>query len=172
VKGDYDRAITEAQKVIEAFPEFPPVRHVVIFSLFIKGQYQDALAEIDKARALMPEEPLTGLELRGFALARLGQTNDVEKILSILDEQRRQGRVLDGAIGFVYVGLRQYDKALEAFEKLAASEGLEEEMFCDPLFKELRELPRAQTLMKKAGLLEEPAHSVSDFDGHRDQRKG
>jgi eukaryotic-like serine/threonine-protein kinase len=172
VNGDYDRAVTEAQKVIEAFPEFPPVRNILIFTLFIKGRYQDALAEIEKARALMPEEPLAGMELRGYALARLGQTNDVEKILSVLAEQRRQGRALDGAIGFVYVGLREYDKALEAFEKLEASDGLEEEMFCDPLFKELRDLPRAQALMKKAGLIEEPAHSVSGFDGSTEQRKG
>jgi len=172
VTGEYDRAITEAQKVIESFPEFPPIRNILIFALFMKGQYQTALPEIEKARALLPEEPLACMELRGFALARLGQTNDPQRILSILDEQRRQGRTLDAAIGFVYLGLREYDRALDAFEKLQAADGLDEEVLCDPLFKELRDLPRAQALLKKAGLAEEPAGSAIGSDGFATQRRG
>jgi TolB-like protein/Flp pilus assembly protein TadD/predicted Ser/Thr protein kinase len=172
VTGDYDRALTEVQKVVEAFPEFPPVRNILILTLFNKGQYQEALPEIEKARALMPEEPLAGLEMRGFALARLGRTNEAQQIVSTLEEQRSKGRAVNGPIGFVYVGLRDYDKALEAFERMESMEGLDDEMFCDPLFKELRGLPRAQALLKKAGLAEEPQHSVSGSSDAPAQHRG
>jgi len=172
VTGDFDRAIAESRKVVEAFPEFPPVRNVLIFAELLQGKYQEALEETDKARQLQPENPLSFLEMRGFVLARMGRTEEVKDILSSLEEQRRKGKPLESSIGFIYVGLRDYDRALDSFEQAAATHGIEEEMLSDPLLKELRDLPRTQEFLRKAGLLDEPVHSTSDVTGSAAQRKG
>lgn len=154
--GDYDRAIAECRKVIDAFPDFPAARDVLVMAEMMKGDYQQALAEIEQVRALLPEKPLAGLEMKGFALARLGQRAEAEAIIKQLEEQKQHGQSLDSAIAFIYLGLRDYDKSCDAFEKAIAANGLDEQILCDPFFNEVRNLPRVQEMLKKAGLLENP----------------
>lgn len=149
---DYDRAILEAKKVLQAFPDFPPARSVLVGAYLMKQQYREALAEIDQARALQPDDPLAFLEHRGFALARLGQTNESQSILALLETHRRQGKRVDGAIGTIYLGLRDYNKAIDAFEAMVAVEGWSDDIMVDPFFDELRATPRCQEWLKKAGI--------------------
>jgi serine/threonine protein kinase/Tfp pilus assembly protein PilF len=150
INGEFDRAITECRKIIAAFPDFPPIRNVLTMCYFLKGDYAQALTEIDATRLLQPQDPLFCIELRGYALARLGQNDDVQRILKELDAEKQQGRPVDSAIGFVYLGLRDYDKALDAFEPDVTHNGLPEEFFCDPFLNEIRNLPRVQAWLKKA----------------------
>jgi serine/threonine-protein kinase len=148
--GDYDRAITESRNVMAAFPDFPPVRFALILSYLVKRDYEQALKEIDRARALQPDNPLFLLDIQGYAIARAGRSQDAQQILKTLEAQVQQGKPLEAAVGVVYVGLRDYDRALDYFEKLIARDGLPEEYECDPLFAEVRALPRAQALAKRA----------------------
>jgi len=150
INGEFDRAITECRKIIAAFPDFPPIRNVLTMCYFLKGDYAQALTEIDATRLLQPQDPLFCIELRGYALARLGQNDEVQRILKELDAEKQQGRPVDSAIGFVYLGLRDYDKALDAFEPDVTHNGLPEEFFCDPFLNEVRNLPRVQAWLKKA----------------------
>ena len=154
IKGEYDRCIEETRKVMNAFPEFPPVRMCLVMSLFMKGQYDEALKEIDALRALQPDDPLFCLEIRGYALARLGKREEAQQILTQLETLKTQGKPVEGAIGLVYMGLRDFDKAIDAFELAAARDGIPEEFFCDPLFNQIRGLPRVQAFLKKDGLAE------------------
>jgi serine/threonine-protein kinase len=163
--GDYDRAISESRKVIESFPDFPTGRLPLIMALFMKSQYREALPEIDQARALQPEDPLADLELRGFALARLGEKEKAEEILSQLEEHGRQGKRVSGAMSFIYLGLRNYDKSIDELEKVAAAEGLDHQILFNPLFAEIRNLPRVQALMKKAGLISDAQDSTKSGNG-------
>jgi serine/threonine protein kinase/tetratricopeptide (TPR) repeat protein len=148
--GDFDRAIAECQRVIAAFPDFPPARFEMVTCYFMKGEYDQALKEIDATRALQPETPIFGLELRGYALARLSRQEEAQKILDQLANLRQQGKPMEGAMGIVYLGLRDYDKAVDAFEKAVDRDGLPEEFLCDPFMNEVRNLPRVQALLKKA----------------------
>ncbi len=155
--GDFDRAIEESRKVINAFPDFPAAREVLVAAMLMKGQYREGLVEIEKAQALVPEDPTAGLPMRGYALARMGEKAEAEKILSNLEEQRKLGKAMDGPIAFVYLGLRDYDKAIDALERLEATQGLDEEISCEPFFAEIQAHPRFQALLKRAGLKQEAA---------------
>ena len=149
---DFERAMAECQSVIRDFPEFPPARNTLIAVLFAKHRYQEALAEVDKARALQPEDPLATLDMQAYALARRGRTNDAMKILSQLEEEKRKGKQVAGPLGFVYLGLREYDKAFDEFEILVARGDLPVEMICEPMLDECKDLPRFKQLARKAGL--------------------
>ena len=61
-----------------------------------------------------------------------------------------QGKPIEGAIGFAYLGLRDYDKALDCLERAVARDGLPEEFFRDPFMDEIRNLPRVQAFLQKA----------------------
>jgi TolB-like protein/Flp pilus assembly protein TadD len=149
VHGDFDRAISECRKVMEAFPDFPPVRMALTMACFMKNDYQQALQEIDANRALQPQDPLFCLEFRGYALARLNRTDESQKILQQLLEEYQQGKPIEASIGFLYIGQRDYDKALDYLEKAVARDGLPEEFFRDPFMDQLRNLPRVQAILKK-----------------------
>ncbi len=150
--GNYDQTITEVQSVIDQFPDFVHIRAMLAEALMLKGQYKEGLAEIDKARALMPEEPSALLEYRGYALARMGQETEARQILGVLQQRLNEGKPAELSISMVYLGLREYDKAMDALERLNSSEGLDLEIFVDPCVKELRNLPRFQALLEKAGM--------------------
>lgn len=79
INGEFDRAIAECHKVMAAFPDFPPIRNVLAMCCFLKSDYQEALKQIDAKRLLQPQDPLFCIELRGYALARLGRNDEVEK---------------------------------------------------------------------------------------------
>jgi serine/threonine protein kinase/Tfp pilus assembly protein PilF len=150
--GNYDQTITEVRNVIDQFPDFVHVRAILAEALMLKGQYKEGLAEIDKARALIPDEPSTLIEYRAYALARMGREAEAREILRVLQERLKEGKPAEVAISMVYIGLHEYDKALDVLERLNASEGLDLEIFVDPCVKELRNLPRFQALLEKAGM--------------------
>jgi serine/threonine protein kinase/tetratricopeptide (TPR) repeat protein len=150
--GNYDQTITEVRNVIDQFPDFVHVRAILAEALMLKGQYQEGLAEIDKARALVPEEPSAMIEYRAYALARMGREAEAREILGVLQQRLKEGKPAEVPISMVYIGLHEYDKALDTLERLNDSEGLDLEIFVDPCVKELRNLPRFQTLLEKAGM--------------------
>ncbi|HTL17018.1 MAG TPA: protein kinase [Patescibacteria group bacterium] len=152
MKKDFDRSIEEARKVVAAFPEFPPARVDLVMCYFLKHDYEQALREIDGIRALQPDDPLLCLEMRGFALARLGRIDEARQILNQLDGLCAQGKPLHGASAFVYFGLREYDKSLQAFDTAIDREGVPDEILCDPLVAEFKDVPGFQALLKKLGV--------------------
>jgi serine/threonine-protein kinase len=155
INGEYDRSIEEARRVIDQFPEFAHARMIVVEARILKGEFKECLGEIDKARALIPEEPLALMDVRAYALARMGQEAEARKILSLLDARLKEGKPAEFSIAVVHLGLREYDLALDALERLNATEGLDMEILVDPFVREMRDLPRFQSLLEKAGLKSE-----------------
>jgi hypothetical protein len=59
---------------------------------------------------------------------------------------------VDEELGLAHVGLRQYDQALNAYERFAVSGILRGSTLRNPLLAdEMREHPRFQLLLRKAG---------------------
>jgi tetratricopeptide (TPR) repeat protein len=98
----------------------------------------------------MPQDPIFCLDLKGYALARLGRDDEAHKILDQLQVVLQQGKPVEGAIGVVYLGLSDYDKAIDQFEVAVGRDGLPEDFYSDPFMAQIRDLPRVQALVKKA----------------------
>jgi len=152
INGQYDRAIEEARKVAREFPDFAHPQGIVAHAYLLKGDYKQALIEIEKTRALMTEEPMAMLDVKAFALARLGQETEAREILSQFEQRLRDGIPAELSVAVVHLGLREYDLAIDALERLNATEGLELDLAVDPFVRELRQLPRFQALLEKAHL--------------------
>jgi len=149
---DFDRAILEIRKVIEDFPEFPAARNALVAALFVKKQYEDALVEIDKARDLQPEQPMAALDMKAFALARLGRTEDARKIQVQFEDLMAQGKPVEAPLTFVYIGFQDYEKALDLLEQMFAASELPMDVLSDPLLDDFRDMHRFQQLIKRAAL--------------------
>jgi serine/threonine protein kinase/TolB-like protein/Tfp pilus assembly protein PilF len=152
LQHDFDRAIVEYRKVIEDFPEFPLARDLLVAAFLQKGQYEEALAELDKVLPLRSGQPLAGLEMKAYALARAGRTDEARKIKADLEQQRAKGDPVEVPLILVYLGFREYDNLLDILEKMFASGDLPCELLSDPMFDECRELPRFQQLLQSSGI--------------------
>ena len=95
---------------------------------------------------------MTGLEIRAYALARLGRQEEALRIINQLQEEDTKGKPLQGAIGIAYIGRRDYDKAFDAFERSLAQDSIDDGISYEPVFDEIRQHPRFAALLKKAGL--------------------
>ncbi|PWU15897.1 MAG: hypothetical protein C5B50_14390 [Verrucomicrobia bacterium] len=157
-RRDFDRALQEARSVTETFPEFPPARHVLIAVLMQKHRYKEALDEVEKVRSLVPDQPFSFLEAKGFCLARLGREAEARQILDQLEAQRKEGKPFEAAIGWLYLGLGDKDKAVAMIEEAQREECLTPQMFAnDPNYDELRDVPKFQALLARAASTNAPA---------------
>ena len=150
--GRNQEAITEASKAVEIFPEFPGLRKFFAEALIRAGRYAEARDQINRARASASGAP-TRLDLLAFCEARLGNEAEARRILAELEDWRTKGYDVNEEIGHAYVGLRQYDQAVESFERFAVSGILWRSTLRSPLLMdEMKDHPSFQALLKKLGL--------------------
>jgi TolB-like protein/Flp pilus assembly protein TadD len=147
--GRNDEAIAEAKKAIELFPEFPTLRKFIAEALLRRGSYREALEHVQQARASTPGAP-TRLDLLAFCEARLGNEAQARQALAGLEDLQQRGYDVDEEIGYACLGLREYERAVEAFERFASSGILIRSSLRNPLLMdELRDHPRFQALLRK-----------------------
>jgi DNA-binding winged helix-turn-helix (wHTH) protein/tetratricopeptide (TPR) repeat protein len=141
---DYDAAIAQLRRTLQLDPRYAWARHVLGLALLAKRQYDKAIEELEKSQ----RGPNGNL---GNAYAMAGRRAAALKVLDELKLRYEQGA---GASEFarVYIGLGEYDTALEwlntAFAKGAP---LVMERIA-PTFDPLRNDPRFQELLRKADL--------------------
>jgi tetratricopeptide (TPR) repeat protein len=118
--------------------------------LTAKGAYQEAFDEVEGAQAAFPTASEGFLEQRGFLLGRLGRK---EEALQLLNDTVQTNPGLRRALNLefnVHLGLRDYDQAIAALEKIAQEGYFEaKEARATPWFKEMENHPRFQALCKK-----------------------
>jgi TolB-like protein/DNA-binding winged helix-turn-helix (wHTH) protein/Flp pilus assembly protein TadD len=146
----YDRAIQEFRTVLAMDPGFGRA-HMLVYAYVEKGQYADAIADINKWRHI------SNTPWRWAMLADIyGRSGDLKKARHALD---RLNRIYDRQhidplpMVVAYIGVKNKDEALSWLQKayLQHSSGLTA-LKVDPIYDPLRDDPRFQDLLHKVGL--------------------
>ena len=147
----YEPALAQCDRYIEAFPDFYLFRFGRAWLLDRLGRSAEALTVALQARSSITNSPYF-LGAIGYFYARTGDTANARKVLTELDGWKKRGYAVCADMAQVHVGLHEYDAALDQFEEaVAKGEGLQD-LACDPTLDDLRSLPRFQALLKKLGL--------------------
>jgi len=146
----YDRAETKLNAVLEMDPNFSPA-HKVRVVYVEKGQFADALADIEKCRTLF------GMSVYWSSLAytygRSGQAAEAKHALDEL-ERLNPGQPLNpAAMAWAYAGLSDKDHTLLWLNKgYAQRSNTMTALKVEPAYDFLRSDPRFQDLIHRVGL--------------------
>jgi len=156
---DFDRAITELQKVIEMDPNFPAA-HSVIAGVYVQqGMYKQAIAEYQKV--LDQSKGVTVVEraisaLMAHAYAKWEKPGKARKLLEELLKACETSNTLpvsSHAIAEIYVALGQTDAAFEWLNKALEQHDVQMvSIKVNPTLDRLRGDSRFQTLVEKVGI--------------------
>jgi tetratricopeptide (TPR) repeat protein len=142
---DHDAAIAQLRRTLQIDPRYAWAHHVLGLALLAKRQYEEAIEELEKSQ----RGPSGNL---GNAYAIAGHRSVALKVLDQL--KLRHEREGGGASEFarVYIGLGEYDKALEWLDTAVANGASLVMERIAPIFDPLRNDPRFQELLRKADL--------------------
>ena len=147
----YDQATEQLRKTIEMDQGFYFAHALLGTAYQMKGDFQDALAEYQKARQLN-DDPFV-LALLGQIYAASGRKDEALKILDQLKQLSKQRFVYAYGIALVYARLGDKDQAFQWLEKsLQDHEARINRLKVDPLFDSLRSDPRYGDLIHRIGL--------------------
>jgi eukaryotic-like serine/threonine-protein kinase len=148
----YDEGAAASLKVIEMDPNFFSARRYYGLILEQKGQYEQAVEQLEKAREQSGGSPVVIAAL-GHAYALAGKRHESEKIIEeLLDPSKpRRGSGYDVAV--VYVGLGEKEKAFEWLDKAYEQrDDFLAYLKADPRFDPLRTDTRFDNLLHRLGL--------------------
>jgi DNA-binding winged helix-turn-helix (wHTH) protein/tetratricopeptide (TPR) repeat protein len=137
-------AVPQAQRALELNPHFGRAHSILAHCYFAEGRLEAAIEEYRRSSGT------TGGNL-GAAYARAGRTDEARRILESLEERYALTRGSAGEIAQVYVGLGEFDRALEWLTRAVDDGGvwtLKVAVVWDPL----RSDPRFDALLLKSGL--------------------
>ena len=149
VKREYDKAIAQCRKALELDPSFY-LPHFVLGTIELRTAetYSKAIEEFRVAQA-METQPIITAYL-GYAYARNGQKDKAMEMLDELNRLASSRFVTPFCQALVYLGLRDYSKALDWLEKAYQERSIWVAWLkVEPMYDPLRSDPRFQTLYKK-----------------------
>ena len=147
----YDRAIEQYRAVVAMEPGVGHA-HIAVSAYAQKGQFVNALAEIDRWRRSQ-DGPWTWA-FEAYVCGRAGQMARARYALAKFQETNRRWKTDPaGMLALAYIGIGDKDKALAWLEKAvdehsSAVLGLK----VDPTYDTLRSDPRFQDLLRRVGL--------------------
>ena len=147
----FDRAIEQSRKMIEADPNFWFGHFFLGWALARTGKYDEAIQSLNEAIRLGASPYAQGY--LGYAYALSGQTAKAEEVARQMEEAAKQSYVPVYQIAIVYVGLGDKEKVLRLLEQ--SFEDREEIMTflkVDSTWASLRPDPRFQALLHRAAL--------------------
>jgi eukaryotic-like serine/threonine-protein kinase len=158
VAGQYDRAIEIYTETLARYPTFARARWDLGRAYFDKRQYQEALAEFERAKALPGQSPsgsATSISDIARAMARGGRRPEALQIVRRLEADRKRGYGSAASIAQIYIALDDKDRAFRWLER--AYEERDENMILLkvlPAYDPVRADPRFQDLLRRVGFPE------------------
>ncbi len=148
----FDRVIQEANKLLEQDRNSASGHRLLGGAYLLKGQYEQAIVELEKA---VDRENGFGLERLGYAYAAAGRKNDALKKIAELQSLAERKYIPPMWFARIYVGLGDKERAFEWLEKAyAGRDDALTHLKTDPLLDSLRADPRFTDLTRRVGLPE------------------
>lgn len=144
---DFAAATGQFRRNAEIDPGFYGGRRLMASVLLEQGEFEEAAAVLESALPLAGEDPRIHAAI-GFTLGYAGREAEASAIASQLDEESKRRYVSPFDQAMIQIGLAQHGPALDLFWQAAEDRSVWLAMLnIDPLFDELREQPRFQTLL-------------------------
>jgi serine/threonine protein kinase/tetratricopeptide (TPR) repeat protein len=149
----HDEAIEQGLKTVEMDANFFPAHFYLGIAYEQKGQFAEAAAELQRARALSSHNTLMVANLGGV-LARWGREEEARNILRELSEMGRRKYVSQVYVAAILANLGDRDQALTCLEKAFADRCTWlAYSIVDPRLDRLRGEARFQSLLQRIGFL-------------------
>lgn len=148
----YDRAIEEYRRVLQLDSSFAPAHWWLALAYARKKMYEEALAEGRKFAELEKAGPAR-VGVVGYLHAVSGHRDEALRALQRLEEMSRQQYRTQSWIAYVYVGLADTDRAIQALEADLKDPSENQVVWkVMPEYDPLRSDARFIALLKKLGL--------------------
>jgi len=148
----YDQAITRFRGVLDMDPGFTRA-HLVIAAYAQKGQYKEALADIEAWRGIAGDAPWIA-EWEAYVYGLAGDRAKAQQALQNVQQLTRKWKVDPTQFMIVcYTGMNDKDEWLTWLEKaIREHTNVPTGLRVDPLYDPLRSDPRFQELLRRVGL--------------------
>ena len=146
--GRYDEALQHFRKALELDPNFALAHHDIGWVLEAQGKYPEAISEFERAVQISDVAALWSS--LGHAYGMAGRRQDALNVLQRLHEIEKQHYVAPSFEAAVYLGLGEYDRAMDFYEKSYAERNWSMIWFkIGHNLKPLHGRPRYEALLKK-----------------------
>jgi serine/threonine-protein kinase len=147
----YDEAISVLRKTLDIEPNFVSARAYLALCYSMQGRHEEALAESQNALAVVPTSPdLIGL--LGCAAGLASRRDQAQRSLQELNVLAKRTYVSPSSIAALYTALNEKDAAFEWLEKCYTDRSATiRALKTDPLCDSLRQDPRFDSLLQRAG---------------------
>jgi len=144
----YDEGIAESQKALELDPQFAAAHMVIGLSYVQKKNYEQAIAELQRAQ----DNP-DSRALLGYAYGVAGKRTEARHLLEELQQVAKEKYVSPFPVAATYVGLGETDKAFEMLEKAYVERSWAMGMLkVNPIFDPIRSDRRYVELLRRMNL--------------------
>jgi Tfp pilus assembly protein PilF len=149
----YDRAIEQFRTVLEMEPDFPRA-HMIIYAFVEKGQFADALAELDRWQHV--QAPPWSWGLRAYVYGRQGQPAKARRAMQQLEKLNQHQHINPVPILVAHIGVEKNGNGSFVWLQKAYAEHSADltALKVDPTYDPLRSDPRFQAVLHKMGLVE------------------
>ncbi|HEX9383596.1 MAG TPA: protein kinase [Gemmatimonadaceae bacterium] len=114
--GKRDEALAESKRALELDPDLPTARIFLASERALIGNRDEARAIL---RGGLPETPWNGMS--AYVFGRIGDTSEVNKILTKLNALPRDTWMINTARAYAYLGIEKPDLAVSSLEAAAAA---------------------------------------------------
>ena len=149
--GRIDDSIAQSRGTLELDPNYWGGYQELGLALERKKQFSEAIASLEKARALDNNPSVSGY--LGFAYAEAGKKAEAQRVLDELKELSKKQYVPAYSIAIIYAGLNDKDQAFEWLNKAYADRSFYIALLnFEPTLDNLRPDPRFKELLRRANL--------------------